>query len=450
MPRHRWTRTVNKATINVAFLTVLGVAAGATVLYGVASAKSSPPAPTLTSQPSSPTTSTSATFAFTDKQSGVAYQCSLDHTTPSACTSPKTYTSLTDGTHTFAVSASAGGSTSSATTATWRVDTTPPSITLTFPKAGGSYNAAGWNGGCTSAPGICGTASDPSGVAWVRVSVLQASSGHYWNGSSFSSTSEVYNLASGTTSWTYALGRPSDGSYTAHVRAADALGNTTPLTSPTTATFSIDTVPPPAPVITQSPTDPTSNTAATFAFTDGESGVTFRCSLDGAAFSNCTSPVSYSNLSSATHVFKVEALDAAGNVGGPTSYSWTVATGGFPISGNVAQPLYPGAIRAMNLTFTNPFTFAIKVTSVAISVAHGTSVNGQPDAGCDGPANVVVEQGFSAPVVIPKNSSASLQSLGVDPSHWPQIEMLNLSTNQDACKGAVFSFTYSGTAVKAV
>src|SRR5258708_4580058 len=79
-------------------------------------------------------------------------------------------------------------------------------------------------------------------------------------------------------------------------------GNTTPVASHTTATFTIDTVSPPAPAITQAPADPTSTTSATFAFSDAESGVTFLCSLEGGPFGGCTSPVSYSKLSSTTHV----------------------------------------------------------------------------------------------------------------------------------------------------
>ena len=78
------------------------------------------------------------------------------------------------------------------------VDTVKPTSTLTFPGAG-PYAAAGWNAGCTSS--ICGTAADSggSGLQKVEVSIRRASSGNYWDGvSSFSSGSQVWNLASGT------------------------------------------------------------------------------------------------------------------------------------------------------------------------------------------------------------------------------------------------------------
>ena len=98
-------------------------------------------------------------------------------------------------------------------------DTTPPTSTVTFPGAG-PYNAAGWNAGCSS--GICGTALDPiTGVQKVEVSIRQGS-GNYWNGTSFGSGVQVWNLASGTTSWSYGFDAskfPADGSYTVTVRA---------------------------------------------------------------------------------------------------------------------------------------------------------------------------------------------------------------------------------------
>jgi hypothetical protein len=60
------------------------------------------------------------------------------------------------------------------------------------------------------------------------VSLQQGSSGKYWNGSSFSSSTEVLLDASGTTSWSYAFASgnfPADGSYTIRARSTDNAGN---------------------------------------------------------------------------------------------------------------------------------------------------------------------------------------------------------------------------------
>jgi hypothetical protein len=114
----------------------------------------------------------------------------------------------------------------------WRIDLSPPTITTRFPANNGSYNASGWSTGCGSTAGVCGSASDPSGVSSVTVSIKQNVTGKYWSGSSFSATTETYlntTLSSQTATGAnrfYALPLPTpDGGYTLHVRATDKLNN---------------------------------------------------------------------------------------------------------------------------------------------------------------------------------------------------------------------------------
>ena len=120
-------------------------------------------------------------------------------------------------------------------------DTTPPSASLTFPTAGGAFNAAAWTAGCSTA-GFCGTASDgESGLSVVEVSIRRASTSKYWNGSTFGSTTERWLAASGTNSWSYPFSLPAQGSYTVRARAKDAAGN---VSTPTSTTFLYDTAAP--------------------------------------------------------------------------------------------------------------------------------------------------------------------------------------------------------------
>jgi hypothetical protein len=64
-----------------------------------------PPNTTITSGPASSTTATNASFTFTSTESGSSFECSVDANSFSSCTSPKSYSALAVGSHTFSVRA---------------------------------------------------------------------------------------------------------------------------------------------------------------------------------------------------------------------------------------------------------------------------------------------------------------------------------------------------------
>ena len=68
--------------------------------------------------PADPTTSTSASFAFTSNESGSRSQCKLDAGAYAACTSPKAYSALSAGSHTFSVRATDAAGNADASAAT--------------------------------------------------------------------------------------------------------------------------------------------------------------------------------------------------------------------------------------------------------------------------------------------------------------------------------------------
>ena len=324
----------------------------------------------------------------------------------------------------------------------------PPSISVSFPTDGGSYNAATWGTGCRPG-GICGSASDRNGVAGVTVAVRQNATGRYWNGSGFTSPTAVFATATGTSSWRYALQLPPEGAYLASVRATDSLGNTTPLAQPVKVPFTIDTTTPPAPSILQSPDPVTTARDAVFRLTSLDADARFRCQLDKQAAQSCGSTVSYAHLAIGDHCVRFFAFDAALNVSVAAQFCWTIGTRAFTISGDTPALSYPGVVQPVDLVFTNPYLFDLTVTSVSITIQDATTTPaGEVNPLCVGNDNFRVARALAGPVEIPARSSRSLSQLEVPVANWPQIEMLNLASNQDACKGMRFSLAYSGVGEK--
>jgi uncharacterized repeat protein (TIGR01451 family) len=335
------------------------------------------PATTITSHPSDPSTSHTATFAFSANDAGATFECQLDSSGWSACTSPKAYVTIANGQHTFFVRATdLPGNVGTPASFTWTVDapvdSTPPAVTIdTHPNDPTSSTSAtltfsanedatfqcrlddgswaGCNGSSASYSSLSAgshtfsvTGTDPSGNASSAVSftwtidttapavsitahpqALTSATGAAFSFTVDDGTATAEcRLDSGT--WascpgdTASYSSLSAGAHTFAVRATDTAGNR----GSDSFDWTVDATAPAA-SITSHPGDPTSATTAGFTFSADEEA-TFECKLDDADWASCTSPQSYSGLSEGEHTFQVRATDAAGNVSDPAIFTWTV------------------------------------------------------------------------------------------------------------------------------
>ncbi len=258
-----------------------------------------PPDTTITSGPAASTASTSASLVFSATES-VTYECRLDGGAWSACTSPKGYSGLAVGAHTFDVRATdpAGNVDATPASRSWTVtattDTTPPDTTITSGPA---------------------TSTTSTTASFVFSATESATFECRLDGGSW-----------GTCSSPKAYSAVAVGAHTFNVRATDAAGNVdaSPASRGWTVTAAADTTPPDT-SITSGPAGTTSATSASLAFTSTESGSTFQCRVDGGNWDSCSSPTGYSSLAVGGHTFDVRATDGSGNVdASPATRSWTV------------------------------------------------------------------------------------------------------------------------------
>jgi hypothetical protein len=111
---------------------LLLVLLAAAVVPALAGAEDQPPNTTIASGPPDPSASSSGGFIFSSDQEGSTFACALDQQPFKQCSSPKTYTNVPDGLHTFFVFAVNNKRKDPTPAAwTWTVDTTPPApVTL--------------------------------------------------------------------------------------------------------------------------------------------------------------------------------------------------------------------------------------------------------------------------------------------------------------------------------
>jgi hypothetical protein len=117
----------------------------------------------------------------------------------------------------------------------------------------------------------------------------------------------------------------------------------------------------------------------------------------------------------------------------------------YTIAGSLPQQLHPGDEYPLDLTLTNLGNAAMTVVGLHVAISHVTAPNATPSRPCtvNDFAATQVANGFS--VALGSFESTSLSARGVPSSQWPQISMLNTAANQDGCKGATLTLSFSGS-----
>ncbi len=286
------------------------------------------PQVTILTGPKDFSNSSSATFTFEGRDGTTAltvFECKLDGGSYVPCSTPKSYSGLSEGVHTFSVRAQDNaGNFSSSATRSWYVDLTPPAITwVQVPPALSKDTAAVYKYSVAdSGSGVDRAECSLDGAALAACAI---------DGKSFAS------LAAGN--------------HTFKVRAYDKAANY----SEKTNSFKIDLT---APTVqfTRVPDALSSLVSFNFGFsaTDDTAVARVECRLDAAAFSTCNSLTSHmvSGLSDGTHRFTIRGVDTAGNISAEVSHDWTVDATGPVISYFQLPPAAGLSTSVISLGFT--------------------------------------------------------------------------------------------------
>ena len=400
------------------------------------------PQTAIDTNPASITNQTGATFTFSSNESGVTYEVRLDGGAWITDTSPKLYSGLSDGPHTFDVRATdaAGNTDLSPASFAWTVDTTAPNTTITG-NPSNPTNATGATFSFTSSEGSSTFECRLDGGAWGSCTTPSfygslAEGSHTFEvratdaASNTDATPATFNWSIDFTSPTGSITSPADG---ARVRATillasnsadggsgiasvvferspagagtwtatpDELGHDARRRrglrparrdlrcggqrhgvgrrSPSRSTTRLRTR-----RITSQPADPTNATGASFSFSS-EAGASFEVRLDGGAWSPSASPASYSGLAEGSHTFEVRATDLAGNVDAtPAAFTWTVDTTA-PNTNITSQPADPTNSTGASFAFTSTevgSSFEVRLDGSAWSAEHEPDGLQRPERG---------------------------------------------------------------------
>jgi hypothetical protein len=196
-------------------------------------ADTTPPDTTIADGPSGTTTSTGASFTFSSSEAGSTFECLLDDGSFGSCSSPKAYSGLSTGEHTFKVRATDAAGNTDATPAsrTWTIEAGTPAAgiiresvsertnttaatTLTIPKPadaaqgdvlvscislnGGTIGAAGIPAGWTPVASVTAVAN-PKVYGYYKVTTSSEPASYSWTTSSTTSGGSItrYSGASG-------------------------------------------------------------------------------------------------------------------------------------------------------------------------------------------------------------------------------------------------------------
>jgi large repetitive protein len=252
------------------------------------------PETNITHGPTGYTNDSTPQFSFSSDQEDVEFACKVDDERRPKC--PATFTvgsPLSQGAHTFSVSARSNGHTVDATPASrsFVVDTVAPVTSITGGPAGLTND---------STPSFVFKSNEPSSTFQCRV-----------DGGAY-----------GPCGSPRLLSRLNDGNHTFYVRAIDRAHNMDP--TPASRAFKVDTAAPNTNII-GGPTGSTSDSTPSFSFNSTEPGSKFQCRVDGGAFAPCSSPRATAPLGDGPHSFSVRAIDEAGNVdASPATRSFSV------------------------------------------------------------------------------------------------------------------------------
>jgi hypothetical protein len=93
---------------------------------------------------------------------------------------------------------------------------------------------------------------------------------------------------------------------------------------------------------------------------------------------------------------------------------------------------------------TNPSAQNLGITGLSVGIQQITAPSATAALPCTSGDFSIRQFSGSFPLVIPASRTRTLAQLGIPAAQWPQVTVLNRPVDQDGCKGASLTLTYTG------
>lgn len=117
----------------------------------------------------------------------------------------------------------------------------------------------------------------------------------------------------------------------------------------------------------------------------------------------------------------------------------------FAITGSLSEPIEPGVLVPLDLEIFNPHEVPMTISDLSVTVESVTAPNATTLHPCSVDDFDVEQMVSTTDVTIGARATSSLEELDVSNVDLPKVGMLNTSANQDGCKGASLTLTYSAS-----
>lgn len=131
--------------------------------------------------------------------------------------------------------------------------------------------------------------------------------------------------------------------------------------------------------------------------------------------------------------------------GGDAASSVTTGASFRIAAGNSSEEISPGVSAPLDLEFSNPEESPMDFGGLTVTMDAVDAPNADVHHPCSTDDFTINQAAGGLQIRVGAGSAGSLSTLDVVRAAWPRVGMVNRAVNQDGCKSATVSLTYSAT-----